>query len=167
MRSVVVCDINSEFWLLLPAYMGISWCRGELAPVPLGFGRLVTTVTILLGTLRTKLKRRTDNNEPSNKLGLGLGLTLTTTTTNAAEKPTPTPTPNPEPYQQKEHFRFAASNAAIAGVTVDLFVSLVPSKALQSAARWGVYALIDPPLLKAFGFPTVGSFFWVLEGGSK
>ncbi|CAN0095937.1 unnamed protein product, partial [Ectocarpus sp. 8 AP-2014] len=31
----------------------------------------------------------------------------------------------------KEHFRFAASNAAIAGVTVDLFVSLVPSKALQ------------------------------------
>ncbi|CBN79057.1 conserved unknown protein [Ectocarpus siliculosus] len=65
----------------------------------------------------------------------------------------------------KEHFRFAASNAAIAGVTVDLFVSLVPSKALQSAARWGVYALIDPPLLKAFGFPTAPTLLqWFMKG---
>lgn len=56
--------------------------------------------------------------------------------------------------QQEEHFRPADSNTAIASVTVDLFVSLVP-KPFQSAARWPVYALIDPPLLKAMGFPRV------------
>ncbi|CAM9566580.1 unnamed protein product [Pylaiella littoralis] len=52
----------------------------------------------------------------------------------------------------EEHFRFASSNSAIAGVTVDLFVSPLP-KPFQDAARWCVYALIEPPLLKAFGFP--------------
>ncbi|CAN0261274.1 unnamed protein product, partial [Scytosiphon promiscuus] len=51
---------------------------------------------------------------------------------------------------QEEFFRPADSNTAIANVTVDLFVSLVP-KPFQSAARWPVYALIDPPLLKAMG----------------
>ncbi|CAN0489517.1 unnamed protein product, partial [Hapterophycus canaliculatus] len=55
---------------------------------------------------------------------------------------------------QAEHFRPADSNTAIASLTVDLFVSLVP-KPFQSAARWPVYALIDPPLLKAMGLPRV------------
>lgn len=60
--------------------------------------------------------------------------------------------------KQEEHLRHAPSNTAVAGVTVDLFISLVP-KAFQAGARWGVYALMDPPLLKAMGFPRVKEAF--------
>eukprot|EP00752_Nemacystus_decipiens_P017543 g15722.t1 len=64
----------------------------------------------------------------------------------------------------EEYFRYAPSNAVIAGVTVDLFVSLAP-KLFQTGARWGVYALIDPPLLKAMGFPRAPILLeWFMKG---
>ena len=50
------------------------------------------------------------------------------------------------------HFAVAASNTEIGNYTVNLFASWFPAP-LRPAARKGVLALLDPPMLAAFGFP--------------
>ena len=54
-------------------------------------------------------------------------------------------------YEQK-HFAPAASNTEIGNYTVNLFASWFPAP-LRPVARKGVLALLDPPMLAAFGFP--------------
>ncbi|CAM9844361.1 unnamed protein product, partial [Laminaria digitata] len=54
-------------------------------------------------------------------------------------------------YEAK-YFEYHESNNAVAVSTLDLFISNVPSS-FQWVARWAVYALMDPFLLKTMGLP--------------
>ncbi len=51
------------------------------------------------------------------------------------------------------HFRHAASNARIGTKTLDLLLGFYLPRALFGLARPGAYALMDPPLRAAMGFP--------------
>lgn len=55
---------------------------------------------------------------------------------------------------QAEHFRYHESNNVVAVSTLDLFISNVPCQ-FQESARWAVYALMEPFLLKTMGLPQV------------
>ena len=57
-------------------------------------------------------------------------------------------------YEQ-DHFKYAESNHHIAVATRDLFLSFFLPKFLWLPGRPFVYAMMDEPLLKAFGFPNV------------
>ena len=61
---------------------------------------------------------------------------------------------------QTEHFQYHRSNNAVAASTLDLFISNVPTS-FQWAARWAVYALMDPFLLKIMGLPQVRNFVYI------
>ncbi len=58
---------------------------------------------------------------------------------------------------EREHFRYARSNEAVARATLGLFVGWLLPPPLRGLGERGVRALMDPPLLDAFGFahPTV------------
>jgi hypothetical protein len=59
---------------------------------------------------------------------------------------------------EREHFRYARSNEVVARATVEMFVGWFLPRPLRPLGERGVRALMDPPLLDAFGFPhpTVG-----------
>ena len=53
---------------------------------------------------------------------------------------------------EANHFRFSEANGRVGAATVELFVSWFP-KVLSPMVRWSIYALLDDPLISAFGFP--------------
>lgn len=53
---------------------------------------------------------------------------------------------------EREHFRFAESNRRVGTATRDLFASWFP-RVLAPLVHYSVYALLDPPMRDAFGFP--------------
>jgi uncharacterized protein (DUF2236 family) len=53
---------------------------------------------------------------------------------------------------EKEHFRFSQTNHRVGAATRDLFASWFP-RPLRPLVRRAIYALLDEPLLEAFGFP--------------
>lgn len=53
---------------------------------------------------------------------------------------------------ERAHFRFQDTNQRVGTATVDLFCSWYP-RLVRPAVRRGVYAAMDEPLLRAFGFP--------------
>jgi hypothetical protein len=53
---------------------------------------------------------------------------------------------------EREHFRFVETNARVGAATRDMFLSWYPSW-LRPLARPAIYALMDDPILVAFGFP--------------
>jgi hypothetical protein len=53
---------------------------------------------------------------------------------------------------EHDQFRYAESNYRVGCATRELFVSWFP-RALAPVVRWAIYALLDEPLLVAFGFP--------------
>ena len=55
---------------------------------------------------------------------------------------------------ERENFRYAPSNKAIATATRDVLLSMYLPKWLWPIGQPFVYALIDEPLLKAVGFPS-------------
>lgn len=67
----------------------------------------------------------------------------------------------PEDYQtferfnveyEQQHVRYALSNNRTGMATVNLFVGWFP-KVLAPCVRSAIYALLEPPLVEAFGFP--------------
>ncbi|GJL58771.1 MAG: peptidase [Nitrospirales bacterium] len=67
----------------------------------------------------------------------------------------------PEDYQtferfnveyERERFRFTPSNHRVGTATVELFVGWFP-RMLAPMVRSAIYALLEPPLITAFGFP--------------
>jgi hypothetical protein len=53
---------------------------------------------------------------------------------------------------ERVHFRFAETNRRVGAATRDLFLSWFPAP-LRPLARPAIYALMDDPLIAAFGFP--------------
>jgi hypothetical protein len=53
---------------------------------------------------------------------------------------------------EREQFRYAETNYRVGSATRELFVSWFP-RPLAPVVRWAIYALLDEPLLAAFGFP--------------
>lgn len=53
---------------------------------------------------------------------------------------------------ERRHFRFDESNRRVGAATRDLFASWYPRIAAP-IVRYGIYALLDDPLIEAFGFP--------------
>jgi ER-bound oxygenase mpaB/B'/Rubber oxygenase, catalytic domain len=53
---------------------------------------------------------------------------------------------------ERAQFRFAETNRKIGAATRDLFASWTP-KAFAPAVRYGIYALLDDDMIRAFGFP--------------
>ena len=53
---------------------------------------------------------------------------------------------------EREHFRYAETNRRVGEATRDLFLSWFP-RPLRPLMKPGIYAMMDDPLLDAFGFP--------------
>jgi hypothetical protein len=53
---------------------------------------------------------------------------------------------------ERAHFRFSESNRRIAEATRDLFLGWFP-RPMRPIVRPAIYALMDEPLIEAFGFP--------------
>ncbi|MGH2516666.1 MAG: oxygenase MpaB family protein [Ktedonobacterales bacterium] len=53
---------------------------------------------------------------------------------------------------EREHFRYVETNRRVGDATRDLFLSWFPAP-LRPLLKSGIYALMDEPLLDAFGFP--------------
>jgi hypothetical protein len=53
---------------------------------------------------------------------------------------------------EKAHFRFTEANYRVGAATRDLFASWFP-RVLRPLVRRAIYALLDDPLIQAFGFP--------------
>src|SRR5262249_39554386 len=53
---------------------------------------------------------------------------------------------------EKRHYRYTDANQRVGGSTRDLFLSWFPGL-LHPLARPAIYALMDEPLIEAFGFP--------------
>jgi hypothetical protein len=53
---------------------------------------------------------------------------------------------------EREHFRYAETNASVGAATRDMFLSWF-SRPLRPLVRLAIDALMDEPLLTAFGFP--------------
>lgn len=53
---------------------------------------------------------------------------------------------------ERAQFRFEETNRRIGEATRDLFASWVP-RVFTPAVRYGIYAMLDEPMLRAFGFP--------------
>ncbi|HUG91178.1 MAG TPA: oxygenase MpaB family protein [Planctomycetaceae bacterium] len=53
---------------------------------------------------------------------------------------------------ERQHYRFTETNQRVGAATRDLFVSWFP-RVLSPLVRSAIYALLDEPLIEAFGFP--------------
>jgi hypothetical protein len=53
---------------------------------------------------------------------------------------------------ERQHFRFSETNRRVGEATRELFVTWFP-RAFAPAVRGAIYALLDDPLIEAFGFP--------------
>jgi hypothetical protein len=68
---------------------------------------------------------------------------------------------------ERDHFRYAATNARVGAATRDLFMSWFPSL-VRPLVKLGVYAMLDQPVRAAFGFPAAPAVVRLLgEGGLK
>jgi hypothetical protein len=68
---------------------------------------------------------------------------------------------------EKQHFRYTEANHRVGSATVELFCSWFP-RLLAPLVRQAMYALMDEPLLEAFGFPRPSGLMRVLvTGGLK
>lgn len=69
-------------------------------------------------------------------------------------------------YEQA-NFRFADTNRAVGSATRNLFMGWFP-RVLSPAIEFGIYAMLDEPLLEAFGFPRPPAFLRLaVAGGLK
>ncbi len=66
---------------------------------------------------------------------------------------------------ERKHFRFAESNARVGAATREMFVRWFP-RFLGPLVRRTIHALLDDPLLEAFGFPRPAPWFRGLVVGS-
>ncbi len=65
---------------------------------------------------------------------------------------------------EREHFRFKETNRRIGAATVALFAGWFP-RLFAPLVRRSVYALLDDPLIEAFGFPRASPFMrWAVPG---
>ncbi len=53
---------------------------------------------------------------------------------------------------ERKHFRFAETNREIGAATRDLFASWFP-RLFTPLVRYGIYSMLDDPMLESFGFP--------------
>lgn len=53
---------------------------------------------------------------------------------------------------ERQHFRYTEANARVGGATVNLFAGWAP-RPVSPLVRTAIYALLDEPLIEAFGFP--------------
>jgi hypothetical protein len=66
---------------------------------------------------------------------------------------------------ERDHFRYAATNARVGAATRDLFMGWFPPF-LRPLVRLGIYAMLDDPVRAAFGFPRApGIVRWLGESG--
>lgn len=54
---------------------------------------------------------------------------------------------------EKQHFRFTETNRRVGTATRDLFASWFP-RVTAPLVHYGIYALLDRPMIEAFGFPS-------------
>jgi hypothetical protein len=66
---------------------------------------------------------------------------------------------------ERKHFRYSDANHRVGAATRDLFVSWFP-RPLHVAVRPAIYALMDDPLIEAFGFPRPSPLLRRLVGGA-
>jgi hypothetical protein len=59
---------------------------------------------------------------------------------------------------ERANFRYADSNRRIADATIDLFLSWFLPQPLRALGRPAMYAIMDDPLLRAFGYPRPSRF---------
>lgn len=68
---------------------------------------------------------------------------------------------------QDKYLAYDSANNSIGESTLALFLSNVPAP-LRSAGKWAVFALMDPPLLKAMGFPQASELSaWAMRAPSR
>jgi hypothetical protein len=82
----------------------------------------------------------------------------------------------PEDYQtfksfnaeyERQRFRYTPSNHRIGTATVELFVGWFP-RMLSPLVRSGIYAMLEPHLITAFGFPQPSRFMrWVVPSSFR
>ena len=58
---------------------------------------------------------------------------------------------------ERKHFRFTEANRRIGTATRELFVGWAPW-IVRPVARWAIHAMLDEPLIEAFGFPRPSRF---------
>lgn len=66
---------------------------------------------------------------------------------------------------ERDNFTFAETNQRIGVATRDLFTSWLP-RIFTPLVRWGIYALLDDPMLASFGFPRPYPFIRKLVSGA-
>ena len=66
---------------------------------------------------------------------------------------------------ERDHFRYADTNRAIGSATRNLFAAWFPG-ITAPLVKLGIYAMLDEPLLEAFGFPRPPGFMRTLAGTS-
>ncbi len=66
---------------------------------------------------------------------------------------------------EKTHYRFTEANHRVGSATRDLFVSWAPWL-LRPVVRSAIYAMMDEPLIEAFGFPRPSRFLRGLVNGA-
>jgi hypothetical protein len=66
---------------------------------------------------------------------------------------------------EREHFRFSESNRRVGAATRELFASWFPA-ALRPLVRSAICALLDEPMLDAFGFPRPSKLLQRLVSGA-
>lgn len=66
---------------------------------------------------------------------------------------------------ERQHFRFTEANARVGSATRELFVGWMP-RPFAPVVRRVIYALLDDPLINAFGFPRPSRLMrrWVVGG---
>jgi hypothetical protein len=65
---------------------------------------------------------------------------------------------------ERDHFRYAETNARVGAATRDLFLSWFPAF-LRPLVRPGIYAMLDEPLREAFGFPKPPGYVYPMAAG--
>lgn len=66
---------------------------------------------------------------------------------------------------ERKHFQYSEKNHRVGKATVNLFLSWFPAP-LRPLILPGIYAMMDEPLLKAFGFPAPPGFLRTLASGT-
>ena len=59
---------------------------------------------------------------------------------------------------ERQHFRYSETNRCVGSATVDLFTSWAP-RLFAPVVRSAIYAILDEPVIKAFGFPRPSQLF--------
>lgn len=67
---------------------------------------------------------------------------------------------------ERRNFRFSESNQRVANATRDMFLAKVLPAPLIALGRPGLYAILDEPLIEAFGFPKPSRWMRGFVGGA-